>query len=77
MEKTTEELKAQLLATDEGYRRLAEQHSLYDRQLVELESKPRLTEAEQMEEVRLKKLKLRAKDQMMQMLARFRSGHAG
>ncbi len=77
LEKTTEEeLKAHLLANDEEFRRLAEQHSLYDRQLVELESRSHLTDADQIEESRLKKLKLRAKDQMREILSRHRPKQA-
>jgi uncharacterized protein YdcH (DUF465 family) len=77
LEKTTEEeLRAHLLATDEEFRRLAEQHSLYDSQLVELESRSHLSDTEQIEESRLKKLKLRAKDRMMEILSRHRPRRA-
>jgi hypothetical protein len=41
-----------------------QEHSLYDRRLETLRSKMFLTDAEQMEEVRLKKLKLSLKDEM-------------
>jgi uncharacterized protein YdcH (DUF465 family) len=69
MENTAqEELKAHLIATDEEFRRLHSQHSDYDRMLEALEAKHALTEAEQIEEVRLKKLKLHLKDQMMEIL---------
>ena len=61
-----EELKAHLMATDEEFRQLAEQHASFDRQLEALEAKHALSEQEQLEEVRLKKLKLRLKDQMME-----------
>ena len=44
--------------------RLKEEHSLYDQQLETLRAKLVLSEAEKLEEVRLKKLKLRLKDEM-------------
>jgi hypothetical protein len=44
--------------------RLRQEHSLYDRRLETLRSKLILTEPEKLEEVRLKKLKLRLKDEM-------------
>ena len=43
---------------------LMQEHSLYDRRLDTLRSKVFLTDAEQLEEVRLKKLKLSLKDEM-------------
>jgi uncharacterized protein YdcH (DUF465 family) len=43
---------------------LMQEHSLYARRLETLRSKLFLTDSEQMEEVRLKKLKLRLKDEM-------------
>jgi hypothetical protein len=44
--------------------RLCQEHSLYERRLDTLRAKPFPTEADQMEEVRLKKLKLMLKDEM-------------
>jgi uncharacterized protein YdcH (DUF465 family) len=67
-----EELKAHLMATSEEFRTLAAQHFELHKQLEALEAKSHLTETEQVEEVRLKKLKLRLKDQMNAMLARSR-----
>ena len=57
-----EDLKAHLMQTDEGFRRLVSEHSGYAQQLEELTSRPYLTEPQKIEEVRLKKLKLHAKD---------------
>lgn len=68
-----EELKAHLIATNEEYRRLFGQHSEFARKLDDLESLPHLNEEEQLEEVRLKKLKLRLKDQMEAIVSQNRS----
>lgn len=73
MENTQEELKAHLMNTDEEFRRLAELHQQYHQQLEALESKPRLTPEEELEEHRLKKLKLRLKDQMNGIISRNRA----
>src|SRR5581483_889461 len=59
-----EELKAHLMETNEEFRRLASEHSDFARQLDALEALPHLTYEEELEETRLKKLKLRLKDQM-------------
>jgi len=56
--------KDQLLASHDEFRRLATEHTRYAQQLDLLTQKRYLTEDEKMEEVRLKKLKLRLKDQM-------------
>ncbi len=63
-----EELKAHLLATDSHFRTLAEQHAQLKRQLDAIESKPHVTEADELEEQRIKKLKLHLKDQMNEKL---------
>ena len=70
-----EDLKAHLIATDEEYRRLAGQHSEFARKLDALESLPHLTEQEQLEETRLKKLKLRLKDEMEAIVYQNRPEH--
>jgi uncharacterized protein YdcH (DUF465 family) len=53
-----------LLATHEEFRKLAQEHSQYEQRLSSLTHKRYLTDDEKLEEVRLKKLKLRLKDQM-------------
>jgi uncharacterized protein len=70
---TQEELKAHLMATNDEYRRLAAEHSHYARKLSELEALPHLSTDEEMEEHRLKKLKLRLKDQMETIASRSRA----
>ena len=54
----------QLLASQEQIRKLAEEHTQYQQRLDSLTHKRYLSEDEKIEEVRLKKLKLRLKDQM-------------
>ena len=67
-----DELKAHLMATNEEFRRLASQHSEFARKLDDLEAQPHLTHEEQLEETRLKKLKLRLKDQMEAIVSQYR-----
>jgi uncharacterized protein len=72
---TQDELKAHLMATSEEFRGLASQHAQLHKELEALEAKHHLTDQEQMEEVRIKKVKLRLKDQMNAILARSRAQH--
>ena len=55
----------QLLTSHDEFRRLVQEHSQYSQRLESLTQKRYLTEDEKLEEVRLKKLKLRLKDQML------------
>ena len=64
--------KDQLLASDEQFRKLAQEHTEYSQRLDSLTQKRYLTEDEKLEEVRLKKLKLRLKDQMESIERKFR-----
>ena len=57
-------VREQLMASSEEFRRLADEHSQYTQRLESLTSKKYLSEEEKFEEVRLKKLKLRVKDEM-------------
>ena len=56
--------REQLLTGHDQFQRLAQEHSQYSQQLESLTQKRYLTDDEKLEEVRLKKLKLRLKDQM-------------
>jgi len=69
-----EDLKTHLMQTNDEFRRLAAQHSGYAHQLDDLAARPHLTEQEQLEEVRLKKMKLHAKDRMEAIISQYRAG---
>ena len=62
------QVKDELMASDENFRRLAQEHTQYAQRLESLVTKRFLSEEEQIEETRLKKLKLRLKDQMEQIV---------
>jgi uncharacterized protein len=68
-----EELKAHLMATNDEFQKLAGKHSEFAHQLDALESLPHLTLEQELEETRLKKLKLRLKDQMEAIVSQYRS----
>jgi uncharacterized protein YdcH (DUF465 family) len=61
-----------LIASNEEFRRLVTEHSQYSQRLDSLTQKRFLSEDEKIEEVRLKKLKLRLKDQMESLERQFR-----
>ena len=64
-----EDFKAHLLATNEHFRQLSEQHAHLKHQIEEIESKPHVTGADELEEQHLKKLKLHVKDEMNEIVA--------
>jgi uncharacterized protein YdcH (DUF465 family) len=72
-----EDIKAHLMQTNEKYRHLMEQHHEYDRQVAVLDAKHALSAAEELEEHRLKKLKLHLKDEMEQLVSEYKLQHAG
>ncbi len=61
-------LKEELLATDEEFRRLADEHRECEARLTELNQKTLLSEEDEIEEKQLKRHKLTLKDQMAEML---------
>ena len=72
MSSLAEAIREQLMASSEEYQRLREEHARYAFQLDHLAAKTYLSEQEQLEEVRLKKLKLRVKDQMEMLVQKAR-----
>lgn len=62
----------QLYANHDEFRKLAIEHTLYEKRLDSLTEKRYLTDDEKLEEVRLKKLKLRLRDQMENIERQFR-----
>ena len=72
-----QDLKSLLLDTNEEYRQLVTRHHELDDRLHELTSKHYLSDAEQFEEVTLKKRKLQLKDRMELILRQHRNGVSG
>ena len=68
-------VREQLLASHEEFRRLAQEHGQYSQRLHSLIEKRYLTEDEKLEEVRIKKVKLRLKDQMHMIEQEYRRSH--
>ena len=71
-----EELKAHLMATDEPFRALAEEHALLKRRVAQIEANPHPSDEEVLEEARLKKRKLHLKDEMLEIMHQHREVHA-
>ena len=63
-----EEMKKQLLESNDEFRQLATQHHDLDERIHSLATRQYLSEPEQLEEVTLKKRKLQLKDQMETMM---------
>jgi uncharacterized protein YdcH (DUF465 family) len=66
-------LRNYLLAHDDKYRELANEHRRYEARLSELSSLPYPNEEEQIEETILKKKKLLLKDQMEAIATRYKT----
>jgi uncharacterized protein YdcH (DUF465 family) len=67
------QVRDQLLANNDEFRRLADEHTQYSQRLDSLIEKKYLSEEEKLEEVKLKKLKLHLKDQMESLELKFRA----
>lgn len=64
----SDSLRQELLETDGEFRRWATEHSNCDRRLEQLQAKPYQRPEDEWEELRLKKLRLRAKDRMEELV---------
>lgn len=71
-----EDLKHLLIETNQEFRELASKHHSLEDRLHELETKHYLSDAEQFEEVSIKKRKLQVKDRMESILRNFRMTNA-
>jgi uncharacterized protein YdcH (DUF465 family) len=65
-----ESLRAHLFATDDRFRSLCEQHAQYSKMIDQIEARGHVTPADELEEQRLKKIKLHLKDEINEMLVR-------
>lgn len=63
-----DDLKAELIRTDDEFRRLYEEHQEYDRRLQEINQKSLLSQEDEAEEKKIKLHKLMLKDHMEQIL---------
>jgi uncharacterized protein YdcH (DUF465 family) len=63
-----DEIKAELIQTDDEFRRLYEEHQTYERRLQEINQKSLLSQEDEIEEKKIKLHKLALKDHMEQIL---------
>ena len=76
MQADLQEIKDQLLRTDETFRQLVNEHHDLDQRVRHLSSQAFLSTPEQIEEISLKKRKLRLKDQIEAALRRHSGAEA-
>ncbi len=67
---TPRDIREQLLASSPEYQRLAQEHSRYEAQIEQLSKSSFHNVEELIQEAELKKLRLRVKDEMEQLVAR-------
>lgn len=76
MEVNEDVVKARLRTENPEYQRWEQEHSKLEHTLLSFESHRYLTPEEEVERKRIQKLKLVAKDRMMDMIRRFKVGQA-
>ena len=72
MEMSLQEVKNHLMTTHAEYSRLAREHSEHEQELQSLSTRPFLSEAQQLQEINLKKRKLYLKDQMERIIQKYK-----
>jgi uncharacterized protein YdcH (DUF465 family) len=73
MEKRDIDLITKFSPVDAELRKYVEEHSQYEQILEELSKRVHLTAEEELEEKRIKKLKLKGRDKIEEILSRYRS----
>jgi uncharacterized protein YdcH (DUF465 family) len=68
---TTHDVRQSLVAQDSKFRQLSEQHSLCESQLEQITNAVYLSAEDLVQEANLKKIKLRLKDEMERIAARY------
>ena len=68
MTQSDDSLKRQLIASDDAFRKLYEQHQALEKRLAGLQEQTLLSEEDELEEKQLKRQKLMLKDQMEMIL---------
>jgi uncharacterized protein YdcH (DUF465 family) len=66
---TAQDIPGDLMSSNEEFRKLAQEHSRYEQQLQQLTRQPYFSSEDIVLEGQLKKMKLRLKDQMQQLIA--------
>jgi len=67
-----EEIKEHLISSSPEFRRLVEEHKQHEGRLQELLNRHHMTDNDHLEEIQLKKKKLQLKDQMNEMISKFK-----
>ena len=67
-----EEIKEHLMSSNPEFRRLVEEHKQHEGRLQELLNRHHMTDNDHLEEIQLKKKKLQLKDQMNEMISKFK-----
>lgn len=70
-----QEIREHLMASNPEFQRLAQEHLQYESQLEQLSEQPYLSSEDLLLQTKLKKLKLRVKDEMELLVARHRRLH--